>query len=75
MTEVYRRQIDSLGRLDYIRDMSPWILYDFRAEKRMNRYQKGWNRKGLIAQDKATKKDAFAALAGNYLRLAEGEGA
>jgi beta-glucuronidase len=71
MTEVYRRQIDILGRLDYIRGMSPWILYDFRAEKRMNRYQRGWNRKGLIAQDKATKKDAFAVLASHYRRLAE----
>lgn len=70
MTEVYRRQIDILGRLDYIRGMSPWILYDFRAEKRMNRYQRGWNRKGLIAQDKATRKDAFAVLAAHYKHLA-----
>jgi beta-glucuronidase len=75
MTEVYRRQIDILGRLDYIRGMSPWILYDFRAEKRMNRYQRGWNRKGLIAQDKVTKKDAFAVLAGHYHRLAGQGGA
>ncbi len=75
MTEVYRRQIDILGRLDYIRGMSPWILYDFRAEKRMNRYQRGWNRKGLIAQDKATKKDAFAVLAAHYHRLASQGGA
>lgn len=70
MTEVYRRQIDILGRLDYIRGMSPWILYDFRAEKRMNRYQRGWNRKGLIAQDKTTRKDAFAVLAAHYHKLA-----
>jgi beta-glucuronidase len=74
MTEVYRRQIDILGRLDYIRGMSPWILYDFRAEKRMNHYQRGWNRKGLIAQDKATKKDAFAVLAAHYHRLAGSSG-
>lgn len=75
MTEVYRRQIDILGRLDYIRGMSPWILYDFRAEKRMNRYQRGWNRKGLIAQDKTTRKEAFAVLAAHYHRLAGGGGA
>lgn len=75
MTEVYRRQIDILGRLDYIRGMSPWILYDFRAEKRMNRYQRGWNRKGLIAQDKTTRKKAFAVLAAHYHRLAGGGGA
>lgn len=70
MTEVYRRQVEILDRLDYVKGMSPWILYDFRAEKRMNRYQKGWNRKGLIAQDKMTKKDAFFVLADHYRRLA-----
>lgn len=48
MTEVCRRQIDILGRLDYIRGMSPWILCDFRAGKRTNRSQRGWNRIGRI---------------------------
>lgn len=74
-TEVYRRQIDILGRLDYIRGMSPWNLYDFRAEKRMNRYQRGWNRKGLIAQDKTTRKDAFAVFAAHCQALAARGGA
>jgi beta-glucuronidase len=75
MTEVYRRQIDIPGRLDYIRGMSPWVLYDFRAERRMNRDERGWNRRGLIAQDKVTRKDAFAVLAGHYHRLADEAGA
>lgn len=62
MAEVYRKQIDILARLDYIKGISPWILYDFRAERRQNRWQKGWNRKGLIAQDKTTRKAAFAIM-------------
>ena len=74
MTEVYRRQVEILDRLDYVKGMSPWILYDFRAEKRMNRYQRGWNRKGLIAQDKVTKKDAFHVLADHYRRIAARKG-
>lgn len=74
MTEVYRRQVAILDRLDYVKGMSPWILHDFRAEKRMNRYPRGWNRKGLIAQDKVTKKDAFHVLADHYRRIAAREG-
>ena len=70
MAEVYRRQIDILRRLDYVRGISPRILYDFRAERRQNRWQKGWNRKGLIAQDKTTRKESFAILAAFYHELA-----
>ena len=66
MSEVYAKQIDYLSRLDYIRGISPWILYDFRVERRQNMFQKGWNRKGLIANDKSTKKEAFSFLANFY---------
>ena len=69
--EVYRRQIATLRGLDYVKGMSPWILYDFRVERRQNQFQRGWNRKGLIAGDKATKKPAFAVLAAYYAELAE----
>ena len=66
MSEVYKKQIDYLKRLDYIRGISPWILYDFRVERRQNIFQKGWNRKGLIANDKFTKKESFGFLADFY---------
>lgn len=62
MEEVYRRQISVIRTLDYIKGISPWILYDFRASRRFNRYQQGFNRKGLIAADKQTKKLAFYVL-------------
>lgn len=60
-----------LGKLDYVKGISPWILYDFRAVRRMNRFQNGWNRKGLIAQDKRTKKQAFAVLRDFYRAVAQ----
>lgn len=69
--EVYRQQLALLPTADYIRGISPWILYDFRAERRQTAFQRGWNRKGLIAADKTTKKRAFAVLAEAYHRMAE----
>lgn len=70
-TEVYRKQIATLRALDYVKGMSPWILYDFRVERRQNVFQRGWNRKGLIAADKQTKKPAFDILAAYYAERAE----
>jgi beta-glucuronidase len=71
--EVYRRQIETLDALPYVKGVSPWILYDFRAERRQNVFQRGWNRKGLIAQDKTTRKTAFGLLAAWYARIAARE--
>ena len=62
MDGVYRYQIDAIRRSDYIKGMTPWILYDFTCPRRQNRFQKGYNRKGLIAEDKKTKKLAFFTL-------------
>lgn len=73
MAEVYTRQIEILEQLDYVKGISPWILYDFRAERRQNKWQKGWNRKGLIAQDKETKKAGFNIMADFYHRKAAEE--
>jgi beta-glucuronidase len=67
--EIYRRQIDIVGRVPYVRGFCPWLLYDFRTERRQTRFQRGWNRKGLIAEDKATKKLAFDVLARHYHAL------
>ena len=63
---VYARQIETIARLEYIRGMTPWILYDFTCPRRQNRHQRGYNRKGLIAEDKETKKLAFKRLAEFY---------
>lgn len=71
--EVYRRQIETLQTLDYIKGISPWILYDFRVERRQNIFQRGRNRKGLIAGDKVTRKAAFDVLASYYASRAFAE--
>ncbi len=64
--EVYRRQWEIVSRASYISGFCPWILYDYRSERRQTRYQRGFNRKGLIAEDKTTRKLAFGVLAGHY---------
>ena len=64
--EIYRRQLEILETAPFIRGFVPWILYDYRSERRQTRFQRGWNRKGLIAEDKVTRKQAFAVLAAAY---------
>ena len=73
MTEVYEKQIETLRALSYVKGMSPWILYDFRVERRQNIFQRGFNKKGLIAADKATRKDAFAVLSAYYAERRDAE--
>jgi beta-glucuronidase len=64
--ELYRRQFAVLAGVPYICGTAPWLLYDFRSERRQSSVQRGFNRKGLIAEDKATKKLAFEVLAAIY---------
>jgi beta-glucuronidase len=64
--EVYRRQIEVLQSIPWVKGMSPWILYDFRTERRKNIFQRGYNLKGLITADKKTRKKAFFILAEFY---------
>jgi beta-glucuronidase len=66
MADVYHRQLAVIATLDYVRGLTPWVLYDFRSERRQNPFQRGFNRKGLIAEDKATRKAAFDVLAAFY---------
>ncbi|SDQ72422.1 glycoside hydrolase family 2 TIM barrel-domain containing protein [Pseudovibrio sp. Tun.PSC04-5.I4] len=69
MAEVYQKQIATLRQREFVKGISPWILYDFRVERRQNIFQQGWNRKGLIASDKKTKKTAFKLLSDFYAEL------
>jgi beta-glucuronidase len=71
MEQVYRKQVAILRQLDYVKGISPWILYDFRSSRRFNRFQKGYNRKGLIAADKKTRKLAFYVLQEFYAAKAK----
>lgn len=61
---VYQRQLEITdGRLQ---GFFPWILYDFRTPIRLNAFQKGYNRKGLIAEDRKTRKLAFDVIRRYY---------
>jgi beta-glucuronidase len=56
---IYEKQVETFDRCPYIAGTTPWILYDFRCPRRFNRYQKGFNRKGLIDEQRKVKKPAF----------------
>lgn len=64
--ELYRKQFATMATCPYIQGTTPWILIDFRAVRRLNRYQDGFNRKGLIDSDRTTKKLAFKVVADYY---------
>ncbi len=57
--EVYKKQLEILGQAPYIKGLSPWILYDFRCPRRTNKFQQGYNLKGLLSKDKKHKKLAY----------------
>ena len=59
-----------LAEAPYVRGFFPWLLYDYRTERRQTRNQRGISRKGLIADDKRTRKRAFAVLAAHYAKQA-----
>ncbi|MCR5205209.1 MAG: glycoside hydrolase family 2 [Lachnospiraceae bacterium] len=59
---VYEKQIETLKDIDYIKGMTPWILYDFRCPRRTSHIQKYYNRKGLLSEDKKYRKPAFYVL-------------
>ena len=71
----YEGQCAALERAAYVRGLAAWLLYDFRSLRRQTREQAGFNRKGVVAEDKATRKLGFAALAACFHRLRAARGA
>ena len=68
---VYERQLEELAKIDYVKGMTPWILYDFRCPRRTSFLQNYYNRKGLCAEDKKHTKMAFDILQAHYMRRAK----
>ncbi len=66
--EVYQRQIEVIAQARYVAGLTPWILFDFRSPRRLNRFQRGFNRKGLVDADRRRRKLAFFTLQ-EYYRL------
>lgn len=57
--DLYRRQINMLKKVSFLRGVTPWILMDFRSPRRpLYGIQDGWNRKGVISNF-GDKKKAF----------------
>ncbi len=63
---VYKKQIDTLRRIPYIKGICPWILYDFRCPRRLHKMQDYYNLKGLLSADKSYKKLSFYAMKDFY---------
>jgi beta-glucuronidase len=70
--EFHRRQFEIVSRVPWMAGYAAWLLYDFRSERRQTGFQRGFNRKGLIAADKTTRKAAFGTLAAAFRRHAGG---
>lgn len=66
---VYERQIETLRDIDYVKGMTPWILYDFRCPRRTSFIQGYYNRKGLLSADKEHKKMAYEILQAFYREM------
>ncbi len=64
--DIYRQQIELVRDVPYLVGFVPWLLYDFMSERRQTVFNRGFNRKGLIAEDKQTRKLAFDVLAAWY---------
>ncbi|MBP5281362.1 MAG: glycoside hydrolase family 2 [Lachnospiraceae bacterium] len=59
---IYEMQVEVLGKVEYVKGMTPWILYDFRCPRRTSYIQKYYNRKGLLNEEKSYRKPAFYVL-------------
>jgi len=64
--DVYERQLQVLGRAQYVAGMTPWLLFDFRSPRRLNNLQNGFNLKGLVDADRRRRKLAFDTLRAFY---------
>jgi beta-glucuronidase len=66
---VFRQQFQMLGKIPFLRGMTPWVLMDFRSPMRqLPGIQDDYNRKGLVS-DKGEKKKAFFTLQDYYAHM------
>ncbi|HMG67598.1 MAG TPA: glycoside hydrolase family 2 TIM barrel-domain containing protein, partial [Chitinophagaceae bacterium] len=54
---IYKDQLRMFQHISFLAGTCAWILADFRSPVRMNSvFQKGWNRKGLLSDQRKKKK-------------------
>ena len=63
---IYRKQIEVIRQIPYIKGITPWILFDFRCPRRTAAIQGYYNRKGLVSSDRTHYKPAFSVLQSFY---------
>ena len=63
---IYRKQIEVIRQIPYIKGITPWILFDFRCPRRTAAIQGYYNRKGLVSSDRTYYKPAFSVLQSFY---------
>ena len=63
---MYRAQYEAMEGLDNLAGTFPWLLYDFASPRRLNAFQRGLNRKGLITRDRKHRKLGFDTVAEVY---------
>ncbi len=66
---IYQKQLELLTGCDWVAGLTPWILYDFKTPKRINKYQQMYNLKGLVSKDKKHKKLAYYLVQDFYNEL------
>lgn len=64
--DLYAEQFAALRNLPNLAGTFPWLLYDFRSPRRLNKYQKGINRKGLITIDRRHRKLGYFQVQKEY---------
>jgi len=68
---LYKQNVNMLDKIDGLAGTTPWIMKDFRSQKRLlNGIQDYYNRKGLFS-DKGEKKKAFYVLKSWYEKKKE----
>ena len=66
---IYRKQIEVIRQIPYIKGITPWILFDFRCPRRTAAIQGYYNRKGLVSSDRTYYKPAFSVLQSFYRKF------
>lgn len=60
--DVFKKQVEVLGKVPCVKGTTPWILFDFRCPRRLHFTQNYYNTKGLLSSDKKHKKLAFRVM-------------
>jgi len=66
--EFYRKQFRMIDRIPFARGVAPWVLMDYRSPVRLNPFQGGYNRKGLLSEH-GERKLAWQVISDYYAEI------